>query len=452
MAKKDKKSFECNVCGHQSPKWNGRCLNCGSWNSYVETLSSGNNDKSLDGFIQDLDNSKPIPINEVQYSNAARIDSLNTELNRVLGGGFVPGSIVLIGGHPGVGKSTLLLQTVLAVKRSVLYVSGEESNQQIKMRAERIHSGEMSCTLYNATNIIDIIKATQEINPDLLVIDSIQTCRTPDLDSLPGSVAQIRACTQILQQYAKKTNTAVILIGHINKEGKIAGPMILEHIVDAVLLFEGDRKYQYRILRAAKNRFGSTDEMGIFDMTSKGLMAIENPSEMFLSDRNKGHIGQAIGTVQEGRRTIMAEVQSLINNAIFGTPQRSTTGFDIKRLHMLLAVMENKLGLYLGQKDVYLNIAGGLKIQETALDMGVCASIISAFHQFVIPADFCFIGECSLSGDFSNIAHIEQRILEADRMGYNKILIPKFKHSLKMDKLRTLENIQELENFLKHEL
>lgn len=450
MAKKIKKSFECNSCGHLSPKWNGRCLNCGTWNSYVEVLQRDEENSGLQQLLSSTPEAEPISIAEVEYSEALRVKSKNSELDRVLGGGFVPGSILLMGGHPGVGKSTLVLQTVLNLKNKILYVSGEESNHQIKMRAERIHSGEMSCMLYNASDIDKIIQAAQKIQPSLLVIDSIQTCRSPELDSLPGSVAQIRTCAQLLQQYAKKTNTTVLLIGHINKEGKIAGPMILEHIVDVVLLLEGDRKYHYRILRAMKNRFGNTEEIGIFDMTSKGLAPINNPSEMFLSNKDTDHVGQAIGTVQEGRRTIMAEVQCLVSNAIYGTPQRSTTGFDNKRLQMLLAVLENKLGLYLGQKDVYLNIAGGLKIQETSLDMGVCASIISAFHQVVIPANYCFIGECSLSGDFSNTVYLEQRVQEAERMGYTSIFTPNDpKNSTKNH--RTIRNVKALENYLKYE-
>lgn len=448
MAAKIKTYYECSVCGHQSPKWNGKCLNCGSWDSYEEKRMQPKQKKnSLQGVLKDMNtDSKPIAVRDIPAQPQVRMDTKNTELNRVLGGGVVPGSVVLIGGQPGIGKSTLLLQTALNMPVRILYVSGEESNHQIKMRADRISGQNELCLVYNETDIHLILQEAEKIQPALMVLDSIQTCRTSDLDSLPGSVAQIRACAQLVQEYAKKSNVSVFLIGHINKEGNIAGPMLLEHIVDTVLLFEGDRKFQFRLLRAAKNRFGNTDEIGIFDMRSDGLQPIDNPSELFLSNRFTEVSGQAIGTLQEGRRTVLSEVQVLINKAIFGTPQRSATGFDMKRLHMVLAVIENKLGLFFGQKDVYLNIAGGLKIQETAMDMAVVAAVLSAHFDLSIPGNYCFIGELSLSGQFSGVTQMDQRINEARRMGFDQIFIPAASPSSKKTEDGQLISVRHVES------
>ena len=382
MAVKVKSMFYCSNCGADSPKWVGKCPACGEWNTYVEEKVAAKPAKTMTAFGEDDGAKKritPIKISEIKSENEPRIQLPSGELNRVLGGGLVQGSIILVGGEPGIGKSTLILQNVLRIRsRKVLYVSGEESQQQLKMRADRICGGKIDCECYIVcdTSLESIFTSINNFKPDLVVVDSIQTIASDMLDSSAGSVGQVRECAAALLKYAKQTNTPVILIGHINKEGSIAGPKVLEHIVDAVLQFEGDRHYMYRILRGIKNRFGSTSEMGIYEMTHYGLREVTNPSEMLLSHREENLSGVAIGVTLEGIRPFLIEAQSLVSTAAYGTAQRSVTGFDVKRMNMLLAVLEKRIGFKLAQKDVFLNIAGGLKVNDPALDLAVICSIL----------------------------------------------------------------------------
>lgn len=369
---------------------------------------------------------RPVPIDEVSTDELPRIDTHDKELNRVLGGGLVPGSLVLLGGEPGIGKSTLVLQTVLRLgDRRVLYVSGEESVQQIKLRAERIEYSKSNCMIVCETRLETIFEHIKECSPELIIIDSIQTMSSEAVDSSPGSVAQIRECTAMLLKYAKESNTPIVLIGHITKEGAIAGPKILEHIVDVVLQFEGDQHYIYRVLRSIKNRFGSTAEMGIYEMRREGLRQVENPSELLLSDRHQGMSGIAIAAAIEGVSPFLIEVQALVSTAAYGTPQRSATGFDTRRMNMLLAVLEKRVGFKLAQKDVFLNIAGGLRVNDPAIDLSVISAILSSNMDVEIDATVCMAGEVGLSGEIRPINRIEQRISEAEKLGFKQIIIPR---------------------------
>ena len=422
---KDKKVFLCNECGYDSPKWSGKCPSCGAWNSFVEKsirkdsvayLNVSNENVSL----------RPVLIDEVSTDELPRMDMNDKELNRVLGGGLVPGSLVLLGGEPGIGKSTLILQTVLRLGgKKVLYVSGEESVQQIKLRAERIEYDKSDCMLVCETRLETILEYIKEYSPELVVIDSIQTMNSESVDSSPGSVAQIRECTAMLLKYAKASNTPIVLIGHITKEGAIAGPKILEHIVDVVLQFEGDQHYIYRVLRSIKNRFGSTAEMGIYEMRREGLRQVENPSELLLSDRHQGMSGVAIAAAIEGVSPFLIEVQALVSTAAYGTPQRSATGFDTRRMNMLLAVLEKRVGFKLAQKDVFLNIAGGLRVNDPAIDLSVISAILSSNMDVEIDATVCMAGEVGLSGEIRPVNRIEQRIAEAEKLGFKQIIIPR---------------------------
>lgn len=426
---KTKSVFFCSNCGAESPKWVGKCPACGEWNTFVEETVAAKPKKSQ-GFLPDSGKPRsttPVKISEVKSGEEQRIALPSRELNRVLGGGLVPGSIILIGGEPGIGKSTLVLQNVLRIRsRKVLYVSGEESAQQLKMRADRICGGNIQCECYIVceTSLESIFAGIRESNPDMVIIDSIQTIATDSLESSAGSVGQVRECAAQLLKFAKETHTPVILIGHINKEGAIAGPKVLEHIVDAVIQFEGDRHYMYRILRAIKNRFGSTSEIGIYEMNQSGLREVSNPSEMLLSQTDEELSGTAIGVTLEGIRPFLIEAQALVSTAAYGTAQRSVTGFDYKRMNMLLAVLEKRVGFKLAQKDVFLNIAGGIKVNDPALDMAVIAAIISSNVDIPIKRRVCVTGEVGLSGEIRQVTRLEQRISEAEKLGFEHIVVP----------------------------
>ena len=426
---KTKSVFFCSNCGAESPKWVGKCPACGEWNTFVEETVAAKPKKSQ-GYLPEggkTHSITPVKISEVKSGEEQRIALPSRELNRVLGGGLVPGSIILIGGEPGIGKSTLVLQNVLRIRsRKVLYVSGEESAQQLKMRADRICGGNIQCECYIVceTSLESIFAGIRESNPDMVIIDSIQTIATDTLESSAGSVGQVRECAAQLLKFAKETHTPVILIGHINKEGAIAGPKVLEHIVDAVIQFEGDRHYMYRILRAIKNRFGSTSEIGIYEMNQSGLREVSNPSEMLLSQTDEELSGTAIGVTLEGIRPFLIEAQALVSTAAYGTAQRSVTGFDYKRMNMLLAVLEKRVGFKLAQKDVFLNIVGGIKVNDPALDMAVIAAIISSNVDIPIKRRVCVTGEVGLSGEIRQVTRLEQRITEAEKLGFEHIVVP----------------------------
>lgn len=426
MAKKKIQSaFFCQSCGTQSPKWLGKCTQCNEWNTFVEEVISKGSD--VKGGFKFNKASKPTLVSEIDYSNEKRMVSHDKEFNRVLGGGIVPGSLVLLGGDPGIGKSTLLLQFALSSKsKKILYVSGEESEKQIKMRAERINKNSDNCYILCETSTQNIFQQIEQLQPDILVVDSIQTLHTAHIESSPGSVSQIRECTAELIKYAKETGTAVILIGHINKDGAIAGPKILEHMVDTVLQFEGDRNHVYRILRTVKNRFGSASELGVYEMNQEGLREVSNPSEILISERDEATSGVGIAATIEGARPLLVEIQSLVSSAVYGNPQRSATGFDTKRMNMLLAVLEKRCGFKLGSKDVFLNITGGIKIDDTAIDLAVVCSILSSDQDVALDTLTCFAGEIGLSGEIRAVNRIENRIAEAEKLGYTQIIISKY--------------------------
>ncbi|MEE2954084.1 MAG: DNA repair protein RadA [Bacteroidota bacterium] len=425
MAKKVHSAFFCQNCGNQSPKWLGKCPACNEWNTFVEEIIEKKDTKTLP-FVKQK-KSSPTLVNEIDYSNEQRILSEDKELNRVLGGGIVPGSLILFGGDPGIGKSTLLLQFALSIKKNkVLYVSGEESEKQIKMRAERISKESTNCYILTETLTQHIFQHITKLKPDILIIDSIQTLHTTRIESSPGSVSQIRECTAEMIKYAKETGTAIFLIGHINKDGAIAGPKILEHMVDTVLQFEGDRNHVYRILRTIKNRFGSASELGVYEMNQAGLREVNNPSEILISERDEPTSGVGIAATIEGARPLLIEVQSLVSTAVYGTPQRSATGFDNRRLNMLLAVLEKRCGFRLGSKDVFLNITGGIKIDDTATDLAVVCSVLSSDQDIALETDICFAAEVGLSGEIRPVNRIEQRIAEAEKLGYKNIIISKY--------------------------
>lgn len=443
MAKTKYKSlWFCSSCGADSPKWAGRCPSCGEWNTMVEEKVAAGPSKTVSP--SRAGRSVAQTINSIVASNDPRIHLPSEELNRVLGGGLVPGSIILIGGEPGIGKSTLVLQNLLSIKsKTILYVSGEESATQLKLRADRIGRGSDNCFIVCETSLETIFTHIDELNPGIIVIDSIQTIASDDLESAAGSVSQVRECAARLLKYAKESNVPVILIGHINKEGTLAGPKVLEHIVDAVLQFEGDSQYMYRLLRAIKNRFGSTSELGIYEMCRRGLREVANPSELLLSHPDEQLSGVAIGVTIDGARPFLIEVQALVSTAAYGTPQRSVTGFDAKRMNMLLAVLEKRVGFKLAQKDVFLNIAGGLKVSDPALDLGVIAAILSSNVDMAIPKGFCMTGEVGLSGEIRPVTRLEQRIVEAEKLGMTDILVPR--NNLKgVDTARFRINIHEV--------
>lgn len=428
MAKtKTKTMWFCTSCGADSPKWVGKCPACGQWNTMVEEKVTAATPSATSAIpLSNRTKSTPRPVNQIEAVDEPRYHMPSEELNRVLGGGLVKGSIVLLGGEPGIGKSTLVLQNLLAIRnRRILYVSGEESATQLKLRADRIGRGSDNLYIVCETSLENIFTHIEDTTPDILVVDSIQTIATDTLESSAGSVSQVRECAAALLRFAKESGVPVILIGHINKEGTLAGPKVLEHIVDAVLQFEGDRQYMYRLLRAIKNRFGSTSELGIYEMVQRGLREVTNPSEMLLSSNDSEELsGVAIGVTLEGIRPFLIEVQALVSTAAYGTPQRSVTGFDAKRMNMLLAVLEKRVGFKLGAKDVFLNIAGGLKVNDPALDLGIIAAILSSNVDMAIPRNWCMAGEVGLSGEIRPVTRIEQRIAEAEKLGMTDMLIP----------------------------
>lgn len=430
--KGNKTAWFCTSCGAESSKWQGKCPACGEWNTMVEerVVSDDKKSRSLTPSRMKAPRSKPQLIHEIETADEQRIKMPSAELDRVLGGGLVPGSLVLIGGEPGIGKSTLVLQNILSIRsRKILYVSGEESAKQLKMRADRIGRPNDNVYIVCETSLESIKDHIEEVDPGLVVVDSIQTIASDAIESVAGSVSQVRECAAQLLKYAKETSVPVLLIGHITKEGSIAGPKVLEHIVDAVLQFEGDRQNIYRILRSIKNRFGSTAELGVYEMCQRGLREVSNPSEMFLSQSDEDLSGISIGVTMEGVRAFLIEVQALVSTAAYGTPQRSVTGFDSKRMNMLLAVLEKRVGFKLAAKDVFLNIAGGLKVNDPSLDLAVICAILSSNVDITIPNRICMAGEVGLSGEVRPVSRIEQRIREAEKLGMETIIIPR--HNLK---------------------
>ena len=429
---KTKTTFFCQNCGAQSGKWIGKCPSCSEWNTYVEEVvhkESKNDRLQLFSANKNPKNTsnKSILLQDVGLQDFPRIAVPGKELTRVLGGGIVPGSLVLFGGEPGIGKSTLMLQLALRLKNlKILYVSGEESEQQIKMRAERIGVTTNSCFILQETNTQNIFQQISEIEPQLVIIDSIQTLHTSYVDSSPGSVSQVRECAAEFLRFAKETNTPVFMIGHITKEGSLAGPKVLEHMVDTVLQFEGDRNHIYRLLRATKNRFGNTNEMGIYEMNGDGLREVTNPSEILITNRENATSGVAISATMEGNRPMLIETQALVSSAAYGTPQRSSTGFDLRRLSMLLAVLEKRCGFKLGIKDVFINIAGGIRVEDPGIDLALVCAILSSNEDLPIPQTICFAAEVGLTGEIRPVSRIEQRIMEAEKLGFEKIFISSF--------------------------
>lgn len=425
---KTKTVYICSHCGADSPKWLGKCPNCGEWNTYVEEVVAKevpSAKRPVPSGLSERGQARPVLLRDITAEKEDRLDMKDQELNRVLGGGLVKGSLVLIGGEPGIGKSTLVLQTILKLHDlKVLYVSGEESYRQLKMRADRLARDSQNCLILCETNLEQIFVQAQNVQPDLLIIDSIQTIFTELVESSPGSVSQVRECSAAILKYAKESGVPVLLIGHINKEGSIAGPKVLEHIVDTVLQFEGDQHYMYRILRSIKNRFGSTAELGIYEMRQEGLREVSNPSELLLTQNHEGLSGVAIAAAIEGIRPFLIETQALVSSAVYGTPQRSATGFDIRRMNMLLAVLEKRAGFKLAQKDVFLNIAGGLRVNDPAIDLAVLAAVLSSSLDISIEPGVCMAGEVGLSGEIRPVNRIEQRIMEAEKLGFSRILIP----------------------------
>lgn len=445
-----KTTYFCQNCGTQHSKWQGQCSSCKEWNTLVEEVIQKKSKTDWQGDHSNPKtkiNPKPVAIQDITYEKTQRYKTVSKEFNRVLGGGIVPGSLILLGGEPGIGKSTLLLQIALKINYKTLYVSGEESLQQIKMRADRIFKESKNCFILSETNTQNIFQQIEKTAPELLIVDSIQTLHTDYIESSPGSVSQIKACTAELIKFSKQTNIPVILIGHINKEGSIAGPKVLEHMVDVVLQFEGDRNHMYRILRSHKNRFGSTHELGIYEMQGEGLREILNPSEILISNKNTDLSGTAIASTLEGMRTLMVEIQALVSTAVYGTPQRSTTGYNAKRLNMILAVLEKRAGFKLGAKDVFLNITGGISVDDPAIDLAVVAAILSSNEDIIIEKNICFAGEVGLTGEIRPVTKIEQRILEAEKLGFEKMVISSHskinagKYSIAIEKVTKIEEV-----------
>ncbi|HRV55755.1 MAG TPA: DNA repair protein RadA [Mangrovimonas sp.] len=450
---KVKTTFFCQNCGAQYAKWQGQCNACKEWNTIVEEViqKEDKTDWKQQSSSTTKRASKPLTLKEIDGGEESRILTLDFELNRVLGGGIVPGSLILLGGEPGIGKSTLLLQVALNLPLKVLYVSGEESQKQIKMRAERINPKNDHCYILTETKTQNIFKQIEDLEPDLVVVDSIQTLHSDYIESSAGSISQIKECTAELIKFAKETSTPVILVGHITKDGTIAGPKILEHMVDTVLQFEGDRNYVFRILRANKNRFGSTNELGIYEMQGTGLREVSNPSEILISKKDEELSGNAVAVTMEGLRPLLIEIQALVSTAVYGTPQRSATGFNAKRLNMLLAVLEKRAGFRLGAKDVFLNVTGGITVDDPAIDLAVIAAILSSNEDVALPKDYCFAAEVGLSGEIRPIQRVEQRILEAEKLGYSTIFVSKYNTISLKDtgiKIQLVSKIEDLVGFL----
>ncbi|WP_412987082.1 DNA repair protein RadA [Pontimicrobium sp. IMCC45349] len=449
---KVKTTFFCQSCGNQYAKWQGQCTACKSWNTIVEEViqkADKSDWKTPTSASKRV--SKPLKIKEIDSAKEARLNTFDQEFNRVLGGGIVPGSLTLLGGEPGIGKSTLLLQISLKLPYKTLYVSGEESQKQIKMRAERVNPNNDTCYILTETKTQNIFKQIESLEPEVVIIDSIQTLHSDYIEASAGSISQIKECTTELIKFAKETSTPVLLIGHITKDGHIAGPKILEHMVDTVLQFEGDRNHVFRILRAHKNRFGSTNELGIYEMQGSGLREVTNPSEILISKKDEELSGNAIAVTLEGMRPLLIEVQALVSTAVYGTPQRSATGFNAKRLNMLLAVLEKRAGFRLGAKDVFLNITGGINVDDPAIDLAVVAAILSSNEDEAIQKDYCFAAEVGLSGEIRPVQRVEQRILEAEKLGFATIFVSKYnKISLKNTaiKIQLVSKIEDLVGYL----
>lgn len=453
---KAKTVFFCQNCGASSSKWIGNCPSCKEWNTYVEEVIEKSSAQHVPAWVgADKDNkvrkAEPKLISTLESGPEQRFTTTDEELNRVLGGGIVQGSLVLIGGEPGIGKSTLMLQTALRINQKVLYVSGEESENQLKMRADRIGIHNKECFILSATEIQEVFKHVKKLKPGLLVVDSVQTLFSKSIDSTPGSISQIRECTSQLLRFAKESNTPVMLIGHITKDGQIAGPKVLEHMVDTVLQFEGDRHHVYRILRAVKNRFGSASEMGIYEMAGHGLREVSNPSEVLISNREQMLSGISITAAIEGVRPLMIETQALVSTAVYGTPQRNSNGYDLRRLNMLLAVLEKRCGFKLGAQDVFVNIAGGLKLDDPGTDLGIAAAILSSYENIPLPTFTAFVGEIGLSGEVRASRRIDQRVAEAEKLGFEEILL----HSSSIKNLKPqsikligVKNIMEVAEYL----
>ena len=455
---KIKKAYFCQVCGNESAKWTGKCPSCGQWNTLVEELVQKDDKKGSatdwDDYKENTTTKKTRHLNEVETAETPRIITIDSELNRVLGGGIVPGSLVLVAGEPGIGKSTLFLQMGLQLKDHItLYISGEESDQQIKMRADRLGMKSENFYLLTETSTQVIFQEIKKLKPQIIIVDSIQTLESPFIESSPGSVSQIRECAAEFQQFAKETDTPVFLIGHITKEGSIAGPKLLEHMVDTVLQFEGDRHYAYRILRTLKNRFGSTAELGIYQMNDTGMSPVTNPSEILITQKEEDLGGIAIAATLEGQRPLLIEVQALVTQSVYGTPQRTVSGFDTRRLQLLLAVLEKRGGFHFGVKDVFLNIAGGLKVEDPSIDLAVLVALLSSYEDTPVPHTICFAGEVGLSGEIRAISRIEQRIAEAEKLGFEKIILSKYnqkgmsktKHNIE---IVTMGRVEELYRYL----
>jgi len=448
-----KTTFFCQNCGNQYSKWQGQCTACKEWNTIVEEVvqKAEKSDWKSPTALSTKRVSKPLKIHEIDSKQESRMTTFDAEFNRVLGGGIVPGSLILLGGEPGIGKSTLLLQISLKLPYRTLYVSGEESQKQIKMRAERINPENDNCYILTETKTQNIFKQIEALEPEIVIIDSIQTLHSDYIESSSGSISQIKECTTELIKFAKETGTPVLLIGHITKDGNIAGPKILEHMVDTVLQFEGDRNHVFRILRANKNRFGSTNELGIYEMQGSGLREVSNPSEILISKKDEELSGNAIAATLEGMRPLMIEVQALVSTAVYGTPQRSATGFNAKRLNMLLAVLEKRAGFKLGAKDVFLNITGGITVDDPAIDLAVVAAILSSNEDVALQKDLCFAAEVGLSGEIRPVQRVEQRILEAEKLGFSAIFVSKYnKISLKKTaiKIQLISKIEDLVDFV----
>lgn len=425
---KIKSAFFCQQCGYESPKWAGKCPSCGSWNSFVEeVIQRDEKQKPIPGWEEESkEQRKAHKLDELEIQKEIRLNTPDAELNRVLGGGLVPGSVILVAGEPGIGKSTLFLQCALQWKNlTTLYISGEESAQQIKLRADRVGITNPNLYLLTATNTATIFQEVKKVRPQLIIIDSIQTLESPHIESAAGSVSQVRECAAELQHFAKATNIPIFIIGHITKDGAIAGPKVLEHMVDTVLQFEGDRHYAYRILRTIKNRFGSTSELGIYEMVQNGMRPVSNPSEILLSQHDEPLSGIAIASTMEGARPLMIEVQALASQAVYGTPQRTVSGLDLRRLQLLLAVLEKRGGFHFGTKDVFVNIAGGLKIEDPSIELAVVCALLSSYEDKALPSNVCLVGEIGLSGEVRAVNRIDQRIAEADKLGMDVIFIPK---------------------------
>jgi len=423
---KVKTSFFCQNCGTQHSKWQGQCNSCKEWNTLSEEVIEKSTKKVWKSFQKINEVIKPLKIDQIDFKQESRIKTGDKELDRVLGGGIIPGALMLLGGEPGIGKSTLLLQIAMRINSKVLYVSGEESQRQIKIRSNRINESSNDCYILSETKTQNIFSQIETLNPDLVIIDSVQTLNTDRIENSPGSISQIKECTAEFIRFAKESNVPVFLIGHITKDGQIAGPKILEHMVDVVLHFEGDRNHIYRILRTKKNRYGATSEIGIYEMQSQGLSTVNNPSELLISEKDEKLSGHAIAATIEGVRPLMIEIQALVSSAVYGTPQRTSTGYNTKRLNMLLAVLEKRAGFTLGSKDVFINITGGISIDDPAIDLAVIVSILSSYHDIEVSEKYCFAAEIGLSGEIRPVPKVEHRIQEAAKLGYESVLISKF--------------------------